>query len=142
MRRILCAIILCLPVLLSAVTTEERFTLSPAKEVVPYDRTIGKLTKDCASCPTVSAMLSSPYSLEWVETYVAPSVKNAFVSLYGKELASLLPQKDFLFGESRDGSVPVRLSDGRIMTLALYEGKLLSFSLGAKRQESGGKGTK
>jgi len=132
MRRLpLIMVLFCLALPLSA-GVEQSLGLSGNK-VEPVDGKIGVLSDDGTHAALVRGMLSQPYSLTWVETYVAEENRPSFTTVYGEMLASLLPQTGFVLGaESEEGAfvtVPVRLSDGRYLTLSFHDDLLVALTL-------------
>ena len=80
---------------LSALPVSSELALGFHAPFLPYDTKIGQLVcteEGSVEAKTIEA-LSSPYSLQWVETYVPKDLQFGFVHSFDAILSSLLPQK-------------------------------------------------
>lgn len=87
----------------------------PTQPLLPIDSAIGKIV-EITSDPLLercSEAFSTPWSAEWVSTYVEPSVRSIFTHTWDKTLAQLLPVENLLcglpVGDSDVRTIPVRL---------------------------------
>ncbi len=117
---------------LSAKETEQRLAIERGEIVAATDATLGAITEPD---PQVRAMLEHAYTLDWLEAYVSPEVRNAFPRVYGDRLTGMLPVKGALYGKPVPSGpyalVPVRLPDGTYLTLCLRDNLLVSLSFGS-----------
>lgn len=98
--------------------------------ITPSEPKLGQISEPPKG---VREMMEGEYSLAWIETYVDEEVKYAFPRQYGALLGSLLPVRDALYGKAVASGpyelIPLRLKDGRYLTLCMQAGKLVSLSV-------------
>ncbi len=115
---------------LSAKETEEKLAMEKGIVVRPTEPTLGELSEPSLG---VREMMEGEYSLAWLDGYVDPGVKQSFAYQYGPLLEAMLPAKGAIYGRSVASGpyvvVPVRLRDGRYVTLTLAENKLVGISV-------------
>jgi len=134
MRRLLIlSLMLVLPALIWAGSVEQILGALSSVPVEPVDSHIGILSVDGPHAELAGKLLSEPYSLEWVEQYVEPAMRYQFTNTYTTLLSSLLPQTSVVFGQEHEEGglceVPVRLSDGRYLTLDFRSSRLVAVSV-------------
>jgi hypothetical protein len=112
---------------------ERQLAASGGQVVEPVDPLIGVLSGSGVHVDLARKLLAHPYDLSWVETYVDSSLRYQFTHTYNDILSELLPQRDMAFGREQGNDdiseLPVRLSDGRYVTLSFRGGKLVSLSV-------------
>lgn len=112
-------------------------SLSLGYGLLPSDSVIGltAYTDSSEAHAFLSSALKSPYSFEWTEKYLSPSVREPLVRLFGSWLSFNLPAVSFLLSESHingDGSMGINArilhNDGNsaCMSFIFFEGKIIA----------------
>lgn len=114
---------------LSAKETEEWLAIERTDVVYATSPVLGVVVEPPQR---IRRMMQSPYGLDWLETYVDPQLRQSFARVYGDLLASILPAEGVLYGSPKSSGpyalIPVRLGEGRYLTLCMKEGFLVSIS--------------
>lgn len=125
----------------AALPLSTRLAFAYEVPLLSQDLQIGQLVEPKAGSSEAytAKALSEPYTLEWVETYVAEDVRFSFVRTFDRELSLLLPQTKFSLGKAvrREESiaVPFRYAEdmryGTFVWIEVSEGlyTLVSISL-------------
>lgn len=112
---VLVSLVVALPIAALPLSTQLSYTADGP--FLSQDPSIGQLIQPepFSSEAYTAEALSTPYSPEWVATFVSPDVRFSFIRTFDKELALLLPQTTFSLGKAikrQDTvSVPFRYGD-------------------------------
>jgi hypothetical protein len=88
----------------------------PAPALLPMDSSLGRLV-DVSSNPLLercAEAFSKPWSVQWVSTYVEPSVRSMFTHTWDKVMVDLLPVPHMV------GSAPVGDESARTVAVRFF----------------------